>query len=356
MPARPENRNVWQAQMRHSPFSSTQQFRQAFVRGLEGLLEQPELGSYILVHANASFDPKVGASLERRLRRQYLALSDSYRDALRQGRTLTGALDDLLVFLKLMAIDFDGVQPTERRRAGPWEVQFNHLRAFRPPRMSAEPVTGNYAPFEPEGFHFNKPFLRREVLWSGQLHRVEVELLYNKFPFVDLHGLLVPDRGANQPQFLSRPYHLYVWELARQLGVGLPGLGFGYNSYGAYASVNHLHFQMFVRERPLPIADPVWRHNGGDREYPTGCERFDCPREAWERISQLHAERNSYNLVYLPGLMYCLPRRRQGSYTHAPWTAGFAWYELAGGVTAFNRDDFAIDAEVITRELAKLRL
>jgi len=49
-------------------------------------------------------------------------------------------------------------------------------------------------------------------------------------------------------------------------------------------------------------------------------------------------------------------RRNQGSYTHAPWTAGFAWYELAGGVTAFNRQDYAIDAEAVRRELGKLRL
>jgi hypothetical protein len=294
--------------------------------------------------------------LEGRLRDQFLILSERFRATLRDGRDPSEAPDDVLVFLKLMAIGFDGVQPTECRRAGPWEVQFNHLRAFRPARMSARPVIGIYAPFDRQGFHFNRPFLRKEVFWSGQLHGVEVDLFYNKFPFVDLHGLLVPDRAANQPQFLSRTYHLYVWSLASRLGTRLPGVGFGYNSYGAYASVNHLHFQMFVRDRPLPLTAAGWRHNGGDRDYPTACEPFRCPRQAWERLRQLHAEEISYNLVYLPGVLYCLPRRRQGDYTHAPWTAGFAWYELAGAVTAFNRQDFAIDGETISRELAKLAL
>jgi len=69
--------------MRLSPFSSTEQFRRALVRGLDGLLQQRELGSYILVHANASFDPEVGSQLEGRLRNQFLVLRDSYRDALR---------------------------------------------------------------------------------------------------------------------------------------------------------------------------------------------------------------------------------------------------------------------------------
>lgn len=90
--------------MRLSPFSSTDQLRRAFVRGLEGLLEHQELGSYILAHANASFDPDVGMQLEPRLRSQFLSPSDRYREALREGRALVGAPDDLLVFLKLIAI------------------------------------------------------------------------------------------------------------------------------------------------------------------------------------------------------------------------------------------------------------
>lgn len=56
-------------------------------------------------------------------------------------------------------------------------------------------------------------------------------------------------------------------------------------------------------------------------------ERLDCPCQIWERLSQLHAAQISYNLGYLPGLLYCLGRRRQGSCTHAPWSAGFPWYE-----------------------------
>jgi hypothetical protein len=53
----------------------------------------------------------------------------------------------------------------------------------------------------------------------------------------------------------------------------------------------------------------------------------------------------AYNLIYTPGLLYCLPRRFLG---------GHAWYEMAGGVTAFNRDDFvALEAKHIADELSR---
>jgi hypothetical protein len=342
--------------MEQYPFSSPADFRRAFLLGLERLLEYDALGSYILVHANASFDPDLGAALEPALRRRFAAMSRVYRARLADGRELEGAPDDLLVFLKLMVIGFDGVQPNARRQVGPWEVQFNHLRAFRPARISGQALSGIAAPFDPAGFHFNKPFLRKEVFWAGRLQGLDVELLYNKFPFVDLHGLLVPEREAELPQLQTRRHHRYLWDLTSDLGETLPGVGFGYNSYGAYASVNHLHFQMFVRERPMPVADPHWRHNGGGEDYPARCELFTAADPAWERLEELHRREISYNLVYLPGRLYLLPRPKQGSYPHADWTSGFAWYEMAGGFTAFNRSDFAIDEAAISGELARLHI
>jgi hypothetical protein len=213
------------------------------------------------------------------------------------------------------------------------------------------------APFDPNGFNFNKPYLRKEVFWSGELLGKEVELLYNKFPFVPLHGLLVPDRRARLPQLLSSSYHHYVWSLAETLGAGLPGLGIAYNSYGAYASVNHLHFQLYVRPTPLPIEQGCWRHNGGTLDYPLSCQVFSSPGAAWSHLEALHERNISYNLIYQPGRLYCLSRRRQGSYQHVPWTSGFAWYELTGCITTFSRSDFeTLDGLAIEQEMRKLQV
>jgi hypothetical protein len=180
-------------------------------------------------------------------------------------------------------------------------------------------------------------------------------LFYNKYPFVHLHGLLVPERNQQLPQFLQQSDLYYLWQVTEELGAGLPGIGFGYNSYGAYASVNHLHFQMFERSNPLPLSDRRWRHNGGDQDYPLDCHGFDAVDEAWNFIDGLHQQKISYNLLALPGILYCLPRRKQGSYRHAEWTGGFAWYETAGGFTIFEPGDFEkLAVEEITGELALL--
>jgi diadenosine tetraphosphate (Ap4A) HIT family hydrolase len=343
--------------MCRSPFDSFEALRQAFADGLECLLRKPGLGSYILVHANACFDEELYRSMRTQIRQRFDQHADSCRVTLSEGREPVGASDDSLVFLKLMAIGFDGVQTAEFRHQGGWEFQFNHLRAFRPPRLTSENVEGISRPFDAEGFHFNKPYLRKEVLWSGELHGMEVELLYNKFPFVPLHCLLVPERTKRMPQLLTRHFHGYAWSLTEKIASSLPGIGIAFNSYGAYASVNHLHFQMFVRLEPLPLMLDHWSHNGGDRDYPLKCEVYRSEIQAWQRIEELHERGVSYNLIYCPGILYCFPRRRQGSYEHAPWTRGFAWYELAGGFTTFSRADFdTLDSEAIELELRKLQI
>jgi hypothetical protein len=320
-------------------------------------VERPELGTYILALANAVFDAEIHSRLEQDLKRRFHQLASKSRDTLLNGRELQEAPDDQMVFLKLMAIGFENLQLTEFRKEAVWELQFNPLRALRPSRSAGEQINGIRQPFNPEGFHFNKPFLRKEALWSGELMGLEVDLLFNKFPFVSLHGLLVPERNSLEPQFLSHPYHLYIWSLTETLAEHMPGVGFGYNSLGAFASVNHLHFQMFVREEPLPLNLDLWSHNGGEEEYPLACEVYSSPREAWQRLDALHRDEISYNLVYLPGKLYCLPRKSQGSYEHALWTSGFAWYELAGGVTTFNREHYlALDEMSVRGEMARLGL
>lgn len=321
-----------------SPFSSTEAFRQHFGDGLDRLLrEYDELGTFVLVLANAHFDVDLWRRLRTPLTAKFNQLSAELNRSSPIGLMLDDAGDDLRVFRQLMSMGLARLSDHEQRREGPWELQFNPLRALRPPRM-AEAVIGDIsAPFDVAGFNFNKPFLRKEILWEGWLCGRNSTLFFNKFPFVELHGLLVPERRRGWPQLLQRGDNDYLWRLTEVLAETLQGVGFGYNSYGACASVNHLHFQMFQRKEHLPVADPDWQHNGGSREYPLPCHVFDDAGRAWRFVCKLHATETSYNLVYLPGRLYCLPRRRQGEDLHAPWSSGFAWYDLAGGFTLFDQ-------------------
>lgn len=339
-------------------FRDQEAFRRAFVSGLERMLERHrDLGVFILVLANATNDALIHARLQGPLRQRFDQLSAELRATLIEGRTVPGAADDLLVFLKLMAVGFDQLELTRLRKAGMFELQFNPLRAYRPPRMSDVAVDALFRPFNRDGFHFNKPFLEKEIFWSGELAGHDCRLLYNKFPFAELHGLLVIGPEENKPQWMTQADHLATWQICSRLGERLAGVGFGYNAYGAYASVNHLHLQMFVRSTgAYPVESRHWRHLGGDVDYPVECRLLECPDAAWQAIHDLHQANIPYNLLYRPGRLYLMPRRFQGDYRHADWTGGYAWSELCGAVTTFNAGDYQhLDQQALQAEMAKLR-
>lgn len=338
------------------PFLNTREYRAAFARGLGHILQHDKLGTFILALANATFDREIHHILKSQLTLRYAELSDHLRVVLREGRPLDHASDDLLVFLKLMAVGFRELQMTGFRKAGPWEIQFNQLRSFRPTRLSSNGGTGLHLPFDADGFHFNKPFLAREILWEGELLGRHCRLLYNKFPFAELHGLLVINPTQNRPQFLEADEHRYVWQLLETLGDSMPGAGFAFNSCGAYASVNHQHFQMFVRDRGrYPIEEDRWLHKGGSQAYPVDCQYFTSVETAWSFIESLHLAGRSYNLLYRPAALYVVPRAVQGSFDHADWTGGFAWAEIVGSLTTFNAGDYeSLSEEQILTEFSKL--
>ncbi len=338
-------------------FTSGEAFAEAFSAGLNELLHKGGLGPFILVCANATFDQRLYAAASAGLAQLYAALRDEYVLALEQGRDIQAVEEDLLVFLKIHAVGLDRLQPTVKRQAGIWELQFNHLRSFRPKRITSRVPERLRAPFDEGGFHFNKGFMQKEAFWTGELLGRHATLYYNKYPFVDFHGLLVPERDSCLPQYLTEAHHFYLWEATTELAQTLDGVGFGYNSLGAFASVNHLHFQMFIKPDGFPVMAPEWRHNGGERPYPATCLAFSDPKSAWSAIHHLHEDETPYNLLYASGRLYLFPRRKQGTYPQPAWTSGFTWHELAGGVITFNREDYErLDAAAIERELACLAL
>lgn len=339
-------------------FRSADSYRDRFERGLVELLRATgEPGEDILVLANANFEPRIWEHLRDELRTCFARLADELTAADRAGRALVCAADDAATLREILAHGFDSLRPTELRRAGPWELQFNPLRAFRPARHSSARIEAIRAPFDAARFHFDKPFLRQEILWEGSLLGRDATLFYNKFPFADYHGLLAPDLGEHRPQFLEAADFALLWDLAQELGARMPGFGFGYNSYGAHASVNHLHFQTFLREEPLPVEDPHWAHNGGPDPYPCRCVRLAERREAGEFIAELHCQAIGYNLILAAGRLYCLPRRKQGEVAYAPWLNALAWYEMAGGFPLASEADFRrLGPEEIAAQIAAVDL
>lgn len=335
-------------------FASPKAYRDAFEARLARLVGEDTLGVFILALANANYDGAIFDRLHGALRTAFGHWCDRFDGG--DPRAAAAAKDDVEVFARLRALGFGNLTAARRRHLGPWELQFNPLRGLRPPRMSNAVVNRLYKPFDPGGFHFNKPFLRSEIFWEGELAGTPVRLLFNKFPFADLHGLLVPQAASNRPQYFDAEIHERVWDIAMLLGRTLPGIGFGYNAHGAYASVNHLHLQVFMRaDAGYPIESMRWRHNGGSETYPLAVYRFDDRLVAWAALRDLHVRDIAYNLVYRPGCLYLVKRPMQGSYVHSAWTAGFAWSELAGAFTTLTLADFeGLTATRIEAELAGL--
>lgn len=341
-----------------SPFTSIDLFRREFNAGLHKLAGAGSFGTFILACANATGDEELLNDIRPLLKKQYQDLHATCRAAFLKGRNVDVVDEDLLVFLKLHTMGLEEVRMGESRREDVWHVQFNHLRSFRPKRITQFVHTGLMSePFNEDGFHFNKPFMARECFWRGELLGRYVDLFYNKYPFADLHGLLVLDRLSGQPQLLEQVDHHYVFSLCSRLEGAFRGVGFGYNSYGAYASVNHLHFQMFVDVKGLPVTQDCWQHHGGDKPYPASCHVFDSAAESWRFISDMHAATQPYNLLYTPGKVYVFPRRTQGTVDVPAWSSGFTWYEMSGGFVVFNRDEYKnLRAENIEKFLRALRV
>ncbi|OYY92937.1 MAG: hypothetical protein B7Y41_13490 [Hydrogenophilales bacterium 28-61-23] len=345
-----------------SPFNSLDALRQRFVAGLEDMLARHDgLGVYILVLANAAQDPELWRPLCEKLVRRHLGHAAALKTALRNGAKIEAPEDDLMVFLKLLAFgldadEFDHLQVSPSREIGAWEVQFNPLRALRPARMSEARVEGIMRPFDLNGFHFNKPFLAKEILWQGELAGKSARLLYNKFPFAPLHGLLAPEPELLRPQFLGQELHAWAWQVARRAGAAIPGFGLAYNSYGAYASVNHLHFQTFVRARPLPVQRLEFAHASSSR-YPLPVQRHTDPHSAWLQLDQLHRQDTPYNLIYDAAGVSVIARARQGEAPLQAWSPGFAWSEMAGAFSVSSRADYDdLTETAIERALAALRV
>jgi hypothetical protein len=334
-----------------SPLISLPALERNFADGLAAMLENHRgLGVYILVLANAAYDPKLWKPLSPALSARHAELAAALTDTLREGQQLAEPDDDVLVFLKLHTIGFEHLGLMESRRAGPWDVTFNPIRALRPPRSSGMKFDSLLRPFDAAGFHFNKPFLAKEVLWEGALAGKPARLLYNKFPFARLHGLLVPEPLREMPQYLTPELHGWAWYLCAQSGV--PGFCLGYNSTGAGASVNHLHFQSFVQTNPLPLKDPRFVHNGGSEPYPLPCQRFTEPADAWFELDRLHEHNIPYNLIYSKNCLHLIARVPQDSGTLSAQCRSYGWSEMAGAVTLFSREGFAnLDATAFEAEL-----
>ena len=321
-------------------FTDAHHFEKEFSNNLEKMLNNDELGVFILVLANALADEKLWRALKPALIQKF--------EQLKLGK-ITGAEDDVIVFKQLLKLDLNTLEITKHKTLGNFELQYNPLRALRPQRMSSAKTQGMSADFNENGFHFNKGFLQKELFFQGKLFSKDISLFYNKFPFAKYHGLVVVEPEQQHPQLLTPELHQFAWMMANAIGLNIKGFTLAYNSYGAYASVNHFHLHCFVREQPLPIEN--------DDKFPLVNHWFNSVGDAWEFVQSLHRDEQPYHLIYRDQAILCVVRQRQDDYKHADWTSGYAWYEACGGVNTATLDDYDhLSEDKLKAELLKLKI
>lgn len=318
-------------------------FRRKFSDGLSQMLSADGLGAFILVLANSLQGDE--------LRQPLLHVLEENFDAMKAAGQ--GSDDDESVFAILAREGIGDQQCWQHREVGYWELVYNNMRRLRPERLSAQKFDAITQPFDDQLFNFNHPFLKPEIMWQGEWSGRHFRVLYNKFPFAPWHLLIVPDAQAQRPQYLDMKTHAMMWELVSAQQHSMPGFGIGYNSLGAGASVNHLHFQGFLRSEPLPVESTHWTHRGGQADYPLKCQVTDSVQQSWEMIEQFHQQHQPFNLLYRTGLCYLLPRRPQGAVAAEPWAQGVAWYESCGVFTLADQVLYnALTQQQITQQLA----
>ena len=326
------------------------QFKTLFANHLKDMLTADELGSFILVLANSQQDEFLKRELDADLKNIFIRLKEKFN-----AGVIEAAADDVDVFQRLLELDIDDIPPWQYKDAGSWEIVYNPMRQMRPARASSRLLDSIRQPFDANAFHFNKPFLKPEILWQGIFNGLKSRVLYNKFPFSDYHLLIVLSPEENRSQLLTKEAHDYASALVWGMKNVLPGFGIGFNSLAAGASVNHFHFQGFVREQVFPIENKCWQHNGGETIYPLTVKRFTDAGSSWQYIEQLTGRDVAFNCLYRDKACYVIPRKYQGTGELPGWLTGAGWIDAAGVITVSDEETFrSMDEVSVTQALTML--
>ncbi len=326
------------------------QFKTLFVSQLKNMLSNDELGAFILVLANSHQDEFLNNELKDDLRKTFVALKENFFSG-----KLNATQDDIDVFKQLLDLELDDVPVWHSKNNGEGEIVCNAMRKLRPARSSSEILSSIKQPYDETRFHFNKPFLKPEILWEGDYKGLRSRVLFNKFPFSDYHLLIVVLPENNNSQLLTQEMHQYAFLLVTEMAEAFPGFGIGFNSLAAGASVNHFHFQGFIRERAFSIEKKHWSFNAGTIDYPLPVKRFSDEKTSWDYIETLIEKDIAFNCLYRNKTCYVIARKYQGTVTLPAWLAGAGWLDVAGSITVSDEKTFqSMNAALVENALALL--
>lgn len=297
-------------------FDSAESFVKQFRDGLYNLLRRDDLtaSQVVLVANNAIATGDLALFGQAMANIFRTAASASEED--RQILTYLASVDDPMAVMLRRVTDSGLV------------FVYNQLRQYRPRRAASEAPTTLWRQFDQTKFNFNK--VPTEMFASVGCQSGRVHLFYNKFPYDAYHVLLVPVPDNNYPQFLNVG-NVALWEeLFAMISAVLPDSVMGYNSLGAYASINQLHFHLIYGSKKLVIP--------GRRDGVFG-QTVNGRGASWPLIDPIQAANQPFNLVQDSDGLTVIPQHGQRA-VGPTWSTGFAWFELAGGFIFIDLESF----------------
>ncbi|XP_017028284.1 GDP-D-glucose phosphorylase 1 [Drosophila kikkawai] len=188
--------------------------------------------------------------------------------------------------------------PQRRRIPGShgFYTELNTDRSLK--RRGPQTIESLNPAFRPTNFNFNKVNASEVLMTIDDCHgSPEVQMIINKSPLTQYHTLICPEVSKNQVQRITRDVLAFCITFMRSIDDR--NIRMGYNSPGALASVNHLHFHLLLLPQDLYIDKVKLETLAGDsifrlsRRAPTEaiCVVFrakDTDDDVSEKIDQIY--------------------------------------------------------------------
>jgi hypothetical protein len=229
-------------------------------------------------------------------------------------------------------------------------------KVFNPGRSGKRPRQMDIAdlnqPFNPDAFHFDSPNMKpAEILAEGVIvNGIETDFVANVNPLKEGHFLINPKRRSRHNQYFSRMAALVALGTIEMFGSRLK---IGYNSVGAFASINHLHLQGVPYETgdKMPMEKEfansekrtLLRSDGGLQlwqltEWPikgyvlTGHDQEALANRLVEMADVLQKENQPFNIIFTRKedgefVIFLMPRQPEKS---TRFGTGAAFFECSG--------------------------
>ncbi|ALC43412.1 CG3552 [Drosophila busckii] len=129
-------------------------------------------------------------------------------------------------------------------------AELNENRTLK--RRAPQTIENLNPTFKPKAFNFNKvDALEVMMTIDKEKDNAEVQMIINKSPITKYHTLVCPDVKSNLVQRITPESLSFCVRFMRSIKD--PAMRLGYNSPGALASVNHLHYHLLQIHQELYI-------------------------------------------------------------------------------------------------------